>query len=84
VLGVSADSLETHAEFSRKHNITFPLIADEDGALRRDYGRGRVTFLIDRHGMVRYVKTGVPRNEDFLREIRKINEEQRSAAGKSG
>ncbi len=73
VMGVSSDSLETHTEFSRKHDITFALIADDVGDLRKQYGRGRVTFLIDKHGMVRYIQKGVPRNHDFLREIRKLN-----------
>lgn len=73
VLGVSSDSLKTHNDFSRKHKISFPLIADEDGDLRQQYGRGRVTFLIDKHGMVRYIQKGVPRNQDFLKEIRKLN-----------
>ncbi len=84
MLGVSSDSLETHSEFSRKHSLGFPLIADEDGTLRRDYGWGRVTFLIDKDGIVRYIQKGVPRNDEFLREIRKLNEESPSVEKKTG
>ncbi len=80
---MSSDSLETHREFSEKHGLGFPLIADDDGALRRAYGWGRVTFLIDKDGIVRYIQKGVPRNDEFLREIRTLNEESRSVEKKT-
>ena len=63
VVGVSADSGESHRRFAQHHNLPFALISDADGALRRAYGvdkvwgvlPGRVTFVIDRQGGVRNV-----------------------------
>ena len=60
VIGVSLDSIESHREFSQKHQITFPLISDEEKKLARAYGvlsedgerAERVTFIIDRTGRV--------------------------------
>ena len=65
VLGVSSDSLETHHEFSRSLNLSFPLIAD-DGTIRKLYGGGRVTYIIDQGGMIRHVQRGMPDNNKLL------------------
>ena len=62
VLGVSADDAGSHAAFARKFNLPFPLLADPDGALIKAYGvkmpllkmAHRVTFIIDRQGVVRF------------------------------
>jgi len=71
VLGVSADSLETHRDFARELGLSFPLLVD-DGSIRKHYGSGRITHLIDRGGIVRYVHKGMPDNETLLREIRNL------------
>ncbi len=63
VLGVSADSDESHREFSQQHRLSFPLISDADGKLRALFGvpktlglfPGRVTYVIDPKGIVRLV-----------------------------
>ena len=69
VLGVSADSLETHRDFAKELGLGFPLLVD-DGSIRKHYGSGRITHLIDRKGIVRYVHKGMPDNKTLLREIR--------------
>jgi peroxiredoxin Q/BCP len=74
VLGVSPDSLETHRKFSEEHGITFPLISDTDNTIRGLYERGRITFLIDKTGIIRYVQKGVPEIGKFLREIKNLKE----------
>lgn len=74
MLGVSPDSLETHRKFSGEHGITFPLISDADNTIRGKYERGRITFLIDKTGRIRYIQKGVPDNEQFLREIKRLTE----------
>jgi peroxiredoxin Q/BCP len=68
VLGVSSDSLETHREFSAKLGLKFPLVAD-DGSIRKVYGGGRITYLIDQSGIIRYVHKGMPDNDTLLREL---------------
>lgn len=74
MLGVSDDSLETHARFSRKYDITFPLISDRDGTVKSLYGRTRITYLIDREGVVRLVQKDVPVNSDFLNKLKELEQ----------
>jgi peroxiredoxin Q/BCP len=66
VVGVSRDPAKRHAKFRAKESLTFPLIADEDGAVteawgvwqeKSMYGRTymgivRSTFLIGRDGTI--------------------------------
>jgi peroxiredoxin Q/BCP len=63
VIGVSSDSVDKHAAFAGKYNLPFTLLADEGGKVRKAYGvpatlgfiPGRVTYVIDREGIVRHV-----------------------------
>ncbi len=73
VLGVSRDGLKSHAGFREKHNLSFPLLSDPDGALHHAYGVmkektmygkrvmgvDRSTFLIDGAGVIRKIWRGV-------------------------
>ena len=59
IFGVSRDSAASHAEFLKKHELPFPLVADESGAIQGAYGvpsrlgkAARVSFLIDAHGRI--------------------------------
>jgi thioredoxin-dependent peroxiredoxin len=63
VIGISSDSVESHRSFAVKHELSFTLLSDEGGNIRRLYGvpktfslfPGRVTYVIDREGVVRHV-----------------------------
>ncbi|HZW85400.1 MAG TPA: peroxiredoxin [Nitrososphaerales archaeon] len=63
VLGVSSDSAKSHGDFADQCNVKFPLLSDADGRVRELYGvkssmglfPGRVTFVIDKKGVVRHV-----------------------------
>jgi peroxiredoxin Q/BCP len=63
VIGVSSDSVDKHAGFAGKHNLPFTLLSDGGGQVRKSYGvpavlgllPGRVTYVIDRSGTVRFV-----------------------------
>jgi thioredoxin-dependent peroxiredoxin len=63
VIGVSSDSAESHGRFAAKHRLPFTLLADQGAQVRKRYGipatlgllPGRVTFVIDRGGIVRHV-----------------------------
>jgi peroxiredoxin Q/BCP len=68
VLGVSSDTLKTHRDFVEKLGLNFPLIAD-DGAIRKLYGGGRITYLIDQSGIIRFLHRGMPDNNTLIREI---------------
>jgi peroxiredoxin Q/BCP len=63
VVGVSSDSVRSHRRFVQRHNLPFLLLSDADGTVRGLYGvektlgllPGRVTYVIDRTGVVRHV-----------------------------
>jgi thioredoxin-dependent peroxiredoxin len=72
VLGISPDDVETHRKFSKELGLHFPLIADTDQKIRKLYRPGRITFVIDRQGVVRFIQEGMPNTKILLEEIRKI------------
>ncbi|HYE78005.1 MAG TPA: peroxiredoxin [bacterium] len=62
VFGVSTDDAASHDAFCQKYNLNFPLIPDPDKAISQQYGvlgdhgyANRVTYLVDRDGVVRQV-----------------------------
>lgn len=77
VLGVSGDSLETHARFTEKYSIAFPLASDQDGTIKSLYGRNRITYLIDSDGVIRFIQHGVPKNSDFLKALKGIEDQKK-------
>jgi peroxiredoxin Q/BCP len=63
-VGVSTDSGETHGKFAQAYNLTFPLVSDRSGRIAAAFGVARlsgwlptkrVTFVIDKTGVVRHV-----------------------------
>ncbi len=63
VIGVSSDSEKSHQQFASKYNLPFLLLSDRNGELRKNYGvpttfgilPGRVTYVIDKQGIVRHI-----------------------------
>lgn len=75
VLGVSPDPVKTHQEFADKYDLRFPLISDEKGEIARLYGDpGRVTYIINKAGVIRFVHKGVPDNRVLFDELEKLRE----------
>jgi len=66
VVGVSVDDVKSHKKFEQKHDLPFPLVADEDKKIVDKYnlwgekkfmgrtymGTTRTTFLIDEEGKI--------------------------------
>jgi peroxiredoxin Q/BCP len=85
VIGVSSDSDGSHQAFAGKHRLPFPLLSDPKGALRTLYGvpktlgliPGRVTYLIDRQGIVRQIFSAQLRPLSHIKEALKALEEIR-------
>ena len=54
---------ESHRTFARQHKLSFPLISDVDGSLRKAFAvpktmglfPGRVTYVIDQAGIIRQI-----------------------------
>lgn len=60
VIGVSPDSVESHAAFVARYRLPFTLLADPERKILDAYGIGtafkkRVSFLIDPEGVIRKI-----------------------------
>ena len=60
VVGISSQGLESHEEFTAKHSLNVPLLADVDRAVAEKYdaagalGVKRAVIVIDEDGIVRH------------------------------
>lgn len=63
VIGVSADSVDSHKLFALNRRLPFQLLSDLKNSIRKKYGvsgswlgliPGRETFVIDKEGMIRH------------------------------
>ncbi len=84
VIGISSDSVESHRSFAAKHDLPFTLLSDEEGKVRRLYGvpttlglfLGRVTYVMDKEGVVRHLfssQLGVEKHvEEALKALHSI------------
>jgi peroxiredoxin Q/BCP len=76
VVGISADSVESHDRFASKHRLPMTLLSDADGAVRALYGvkatlgvfPGRATFVIDQERRVAHVFVSQLRAEKHVAE----------------
>jgi thioredoxin-dependent peroxiredoxin len=65
IVGVSADSIDSHAEFCDSEGLKFPLLADTDGKVSKVYGSWmgiysmRHSFIIDPQGILRATFTDI-------------------------
>jgi len=83
VLGISSDSLESHKSFATHHGLPFILLSDEDNKVRELYGvsstmgiiPGRVTYIIDKKGVVRHIFSSQFQPEKHIEEALKILKE---------
>ena len=63
VWGVSGDDADSHLRFIARHQLPYPLLVDSGNQLRQAFGvpsvlgllPGRVTYVIDGHGVIRHV-----------------------------
>lgn len=63
VIGISSQSVDSHNRFAILNKLPFVLLSDENGKVRQLYGAsstlgllpGRVTYVIDKKGIVRHI-----------------------------
>ena len=86
ILGIRSDSTASHATFADQHGLPFTLLSDPGGLIRSRYGvprlfgllPGRVTYVIDREGVVRHVIrsafSATPHVREALHAARQLHE----------
>jgi peroxiredoxin Q/BCP len=92
VVGVSVDDTDSHAEFARKYNLPFPLLADKDGKVAASYGAlrnlgiikiaKRYTYLIDPNGKIAkaYLSVNTSRHsQEIIDDLKKLSKTDASS-----
>ncbi len=82
VLGVSGQNVESHKGFASHHGLPFLLLADMDNKVRQLYGvpatmgfiPGRVTYIIDKKGVVRHIFNSQYQPEKHVEEAKRVLE----------
>lgn len=66
IVGISAQSVDSHEAFSGKHAFGFPLLADSDKSVAAAYGilgpigfPRRSVFIVDKDGVIRYAHRAI-------------------------
>lgn len=84
VIGISSDSVGSHKRFAKEHELPFTLLSDPDNKVRDMYGAwsaartpGRVTYLIDRRGVIRMVFSSQIQPRKHVSEALKVIEDIR-------
>ncbi len=83
VVGVSSDDVGSHERFAAENALEFILLSDRDGRVRRMYGAtsglgllpGRVTYVIDKEGVVRHVFSSQLQPEKHIEEAIRVLKE---------
>lgn len=84
VIGISSDSEESHGSFADHHNLPFILLSDNGGKLRDQLGvpadllgllPGRVTYIVDKQGIVKYIFNSQIKIEKHITEALRILKE---------
>ncbi|MEZ4453728.1 MAG: peroxiredoxin [Nannocystaceae bacterium] len=76
VVGISSDTVDSHKAFAEHHRLPFVLLSDPGGQVRKRFGvpktlgllDGRVTYVIDRGGVVRHVFSSQLRAKRHIQE----------------
>ncbi|WP_200875582.1 peroxiredoxin [Hymenobacter sp. IS2118] len=81
VVGISSDSEKSHQKFTAKHRLPFQLLADEKGDVRKLYEvprallgllPGRVTYVIDSEGIIRYIFNSLSGATDHVSKTKEV------------
>ena len=82
IFGISGDSVESHKNFAKEHELPFTLLSDPGNKVRDMFGAyglahttGRVTYVVDKKGVIRMVfSSNVQPKEHVEKSIDKVKE----------
>ncbi len=83
VIGISGQSVESHKSFATHYGLPFLLLSDKDNKVRKLYGvpstmgivPGRVTYIIDKQGIVRHIFSSQTKAEKHVQEAIRVLKE---------
>jgi len=82
VVGINSQSVESHKKFAKHHHLPYILLSDKGSKVQKLYGvpnkyifvTGRVTFVIDKQGVIRDVFSSITDVEKHVTEALAILE----------
>jgi thioredoxin-dependent peroxiredoxin len=84
IIGISAQSVESHLDFAEKHRLNYTLLSDTGNKVRKLFGvptnffgliSGRVTYIINKEGKVIYIFNSQIQAEKHVEEALRILQE---------
>ena len=84
VIGISGDSTSSHVKFAKKYNVPFILLSDQNKHIRKSFDvpssmlgllPGRVTFVIDKEGVIIHAFNAQFNPEAHVEETLKVIQE---------
>mmetsp|Transcript_5254 Transcript_5254/g.15282 ORF Transcript_5254/g.15282 Transcript_5254/m.15282 type:complete len:201 (-) Transcript_5254:152-754(-) len=93
VVGISGQGVESKQEFAQKEGLTFSILADEDDAVRKEFGvpkagfglfPGRVTYVLDKTGECVFVYNDLVDAESHIEKAVEALEEIKTSAPSGG
>ena len=81
VIGISSDSIDSHAKFKANNNLNFTLLSDPKNKVAKLFGAtilfglmtGRKTFVIDTQGKVKYIYDSLMEGKEHVEKLLKSN-----------
>ena len=86
IIGISADDIDSHAEFCDSEGLKFPLLADTKGEVSKAYGSWigvvsmRHSFIIDPQGILRATFVKVNPSIHSMQVLERLNKLQSSVS----
>ncbi|MUP14221.1 peroxiredoxin [Ancylomarina euxinus] len=86
IIGISAQSEESHLEFAKKHRLNYTLLSDTGNKVRQLFGvpasffgliPGRVTYVVNKEGEIAYLFNSQIQAEKHVDEALRILQEMR-------
>ncbi len=78
LLGISSDSVASHRSFSAANHLPFMILSDADNAVRKAYHArrllifsGRVTYVIDKQGVIRFAYSDMSHPREHMEQALK-------------
>ncbi|MCW3996445.1 MAG: peroxiredoxin [Candidatus Bathyarchaeota archaeon] len=80
VIGISGQSVASHKSFATHYGLPFILLSDQENKVRSLYGvpstmgiiPGRVTYIIDKKAIVRYIFSSQTQAQRHVEEAKKV------------
>jgi peroxiredoxin Q/BCP len=83
VFGINQAGAESHNKFIEKYGFKFPILIDEGREVSKKYGAIKNMFghesikrsvvVIDKEGVIAWVKRGMPTDQEILTELEKLS-----------